>query len=254
MREKVEAMFPGKFEFEPLRDSYDYIYLTENLINLPGKKFHGKRNHIAAFVRDNEWSYEPITADNLDECIAMNAEWERRNREKDPEAMDDELDAINISFKNYFELGFVGGLLRANGEVVAFTFGEEMNPEMFCTHIEKAYADVRGAYPMINREFAANALSQYKYVNREDDTGSEGLRKAKLSYYPDILLENIWQGSRNDSISFYKRGYRRTYCPVAHLLRRRRGVYLRVYARSFCAGAYACRARGRQNLLGALSA
>jgi len=87
------------------------------------------------------------------------------------------------------DLGFVGGLLRANGEVVAFTFGEEMNPEVFCTHIEKAYADVRGAYPMINREFAANALSQYKYINREDDTGSEGLRKAKLSYCPDILLE-----------------------------------------------------------------
>lgn len=186
---KVETLFPGKFDFEPLRDSFDYIYLTENLINLPGKKFHGKRNHIAAFMRENEWSYEPITADNLDECRAMNAEWERRNREKDPEAMDDELDAINISFENYFDLGFVGGLLRANGEVVAFTFGEEMNPEVFCTHIEKAYADVRGAYPMINREFAANALSQYKYINREDDTGSEGLRKAKLSYCPDILLE-----------------------------------------------------------------
>lgn len=186
---KVEELFPGKFDFEPLRDSFDYIYLTENLINLPGKKFHGKRNHIAAFMRENEWSYEPITADNLDECRAMNAEWERRNREKDPEAMDDELDAINISFENYFDLGFVGGLLRANGEVVAFTFGEEMNPEVFCTHIEKAYADVRGAYPMINLEFAANALSQYKYINREDDTGSEGLRKAKLSYCPDILLE-----------------------------------------------------------------
>ena len=64
--------------------AFDYIYLTENLINLPGKKFHGKRNHIAAFMRENEWSYEPITADNLDECRAMNAEWERRNREKDP--------------------------------------------------------------------------------------------------------------------------------------------------------------------------
>lgn len=110
---KVEELFPGKFDFEPLRDSFDYIYLTENLINLPGKKFHGKRNHIAAFMRENEWSYEPITADNLDECRAMNAEWERRNREKDPEAMDDELDAINISFENYFDLGFVGGLLRA---------------------------------------------------------------------------------------------------------------------------------------------
>ncbi len=186
---KVEELFPDTFDFEPMRDSYDYIYLSSDLIDLPGKKYHGKRNHIVAFKRDNEWSYEPITAENIDECRAMNAEWERLNREKDPDAIDDELDAINLSFDNYFSLGFVGGLIRANGRVVAFTFGEEMNPEMFCTHVEKAYADVRGAYPMINREFAANALSKYKYINREDDTGSEGLRKAKLSYYPDILLE-----------------------------------------------------------------
>ena len=186
---KVEDLFPGVFEFEPVRDSFDYVYLTENLVDLPGKKYHAKRNHIAAFKRDNEWSYEPITESNIDECRAMNEEWERINREKNPEAIDDELDAINISFDYYTRLGFVGGLLRANGKVVAFTFGEEMNPEMFCTHVEKAYADVRGAYPMINREFAANALSSYKYINREDDTGSEGLRRAKLSYFPDILLE-----------------------------------------------------------------
>ena len=76
-----------------------------------------------------------------------------------------------------------------------------MNPEMFCTHIEKAYADVRGAYPMINREFAANALSQYKYINREDDTGSEGLRKAKLSYCPDILLEKYMASGEAKTIS-----------------------------------------------------
>lgn len=171
-------------------------------------------------MRENEWSYEPITADNLDECRAMNAEWEHRNREKDPEAMDDELDAINISFENYFDLGFVGGLLRANGEVVAFTFGEEMNPEVFCTHIEKAYADVRGAYPMINREFAANALSQYKYINREDDTGSEDCAKQSSLIARISCSKNIWQGSRNDHFNCFKRRYRRTYRPVADLLRR----------------------------------
>lgn len=187
----IDKHFPGKFEFAPVRENFDYIYSSKDLIDLPGKKYHAKRNHIAAFMRDNDWSYEPITKDNIADCIAMNSEWERRNREKDPDSIDDELIAINKSFENYFELGFIGGLLRVSGEVVAFTFGEEMNEDMFCTHVEKAYADVRGAYPMINREFAARELSGYKYINREDDTGAEGLRRAKLSYHPEILLEKF---------------------------------------------------------------
>ena len=78
--------------------------------------------------------------------------------------------------------------LRADGAVVAYTFGEALNETVFCTHIEKAFADVRGAYPTINREFAANALSSFRLINREEDTGSEGLRKAKESYYPSVLL------------------------------------------------------------------
>ncbi len=188
---QLDKLFPGRFEFEPVRDNFDYIYASEDLINLPGKKYHPKRNHISAFMRNNDWSYEPITRDNIAECIAMNAEWERRNREKDPDSIDEELVAITRSFENFFELDFVGGLLRVSGEVVAFTFGEEMNDELFCTHVEKAFADVRGAYPMINREFAARELSKYKYINREDDTGAEGLRRAKLSYYPAILLEKF---------------------------------------------------------------
>ncbi len=188
---QMDKLFPGRFEFEPIRDSFDYIYSTQDLIDLPGKKYHPKRNHISAFKRNNDWSYEPITKENIAECVLMNGEWERRNREKDPESIDEELVAINQSFENFFELGFVGGLLRVSGEVVAFTFGEEMNEDIFCTHVEKAYADVRGAYPMINREFAARELSGYKYINREDDAGSEGLRRAKLSYYPEILLEKF---------------------------------------------------------------
>ncbi|MEI6578199.1 MAG: phosphatidylglycerol lysyltransferase domain-containing protein [Eubacteriales bacterium] len=185
----LDEMFPNKFVFEPYRDGFDYIYLTEDLINLAGQKYHGKRNHIAAFKKSNSWSFEMINDQNIKECIKMNSEWESDNREKNPKEIDEELKAINLAFENYFDLDFIGALIRVEGKPVAFTLGEKLNDNTFCTHVEKAYADIRGAYPMINREFAANALSGYKYVNREEDTGSEGLRKAKLSYGPAILLE-----------------------------------------------------------------
>lgn len=114
----------------------------------------------------------------------MGAKKQREN----PEGIGNELIALSRGFDKYFELGFQGGLLRADGAVVAYTFGEALNETVFCTHIEKAFADVRGAYPTINREFAANALSSFRLINREEDTGSEGLRKAKESYYPSVLL------------------------------------------------------------------
>jgi hypothetical protein len=121
----------------------------------------------------------------------MNKIWLEKNRDKNPEAIDNEYLAIKSGFDYYNELGLTGALLRVNGEVIAFTMGERLNDETFCTHFEKAYSEIRGAYPMINREFAFNALSEYKYINREEDTGSEGLRKAKMSYYPEILLEKF---------------------------------------------------------------
>ncbi len=186
---ELEEMFPNKFTFQAQRDYFDYIYLTENLINLSGKKYHGKRNHISYFKKAFDWSFENIDSSNIDECIAMNEKWEEINRSKNPQELDNEKIAIMRAFDNFDSLNLVGGLLRANGEVVAYTIGEEINKDVFCTHIEKAFADVRGAYPTINQEFAKNVLSNYKYINREEDTGSEGLRKAKLSYNPTILLE-----------------------------------------------------------------
>lgn len=185
---ELDCLLPGKFEYIPMREYYDYIYSAEDLIRLAGRKYHGKRNHIAYFKKNFDWQYEPITEKNMADCLAMNAEWERRNQEKNPEEIGNELIAIQRGFDKYFELGFQGGMLRADGAVVAYTFGEALNDTTFCTHVEKAYADVRGAYPAINREFAANALSAYKFINREEDTGSEGLRKAKESYYPVVLL------------------------------------------------------------------
>ena len=185
---ELDCLMPDAFDYIPMRDYYDYIYNAEDLINLAGRKYHGKRNHISYFKKTYDWHYEPLDENNMDECLKMNDEWERRNQEKNPEEIGNELIALRRGFDKYFELGFKGGVLRANGDVVAYTFGEALSNTVFCTHIEKAFADVRGAYPTINREFAANALSEYRLINREEDTGSEGLRKAKESYYPSVLL------------------------------------------------------------------
>lgn len=185
---ELDCLYPDKFEYIPMREYYDYIYNSEDLINLAGRRYHGKRNHISYFKKTFEWAYEPISEKNMDECLTMNAKWEEKNQDKNPEEIGNELIALSRGFDKYFELGFQGGLLRADGKVVAYTFGEALNETVFCTHIEKAFADVRGAYPTINREFAANALSSYRLINREEDTGSEGLRKAKESYYPSVLL------------------------------------------------------------------
>lgn len=89
----------------------------------------------------------------------------------------------------YRELELKGGALRVDGEIVAFTIGEELCEDTFVVHIEKAYADVQGAYPMINQQFVEHECTAYQYVNREEDTGAEGLRKAKLSYRPAFLEE-----------------------------------------------------------------
>jgi len=185
---QLEELFPGSFQFSEDRDFFDYIYRTEDLSELAGKKYHSKRNHITAFLKENQWKYEEINENNLSECLVMNELWAIKNSDKDPAGIAQEQDALKRSLRNYFELELKGALIRTEAGVVAFTVGEAAGESMFCTHFEKALSDVRGAYPMINREFAANTLRGFTFVNREDDTGDEGLRKAKLSYHPDKLL------------------------------------------------------------------
>ena len=185
----LEQIFPGRFFFEEDRSFFDYIYRQSDLALLRGKKYHAKRNHIAAFERDGDWNYEPISARNMADCARMNEAWQVKNLDKNPVELAHEQQALHRAFAYYDALGFRGGLLRKCGEPVAFTIGEPMGSHMFCTHFEKAFADVRGAYPMINREFSANTLSDFEFINREEDTGDEGLRKAKLSYYPYKLLK-----------------------------------------------------------------
>ncbi|MEG1845741.1 MAG: phosphatidylglycerol lysyltransferase domain-containing protein [Oscillospiraceae bacterium] len=185
---ELEKLMPEKFYFEEMRDYFDYIYSSSDLSKLEGRKYHSKRNHITFLKNNFDWKYETISHENIYECFKMNEKWANQNRYKNPEEIDNEQIAIKSAFEKYFELDFKGGLLKVDGEVVAFTMGEEISKKVFCTHIEKAFGDVRGAYPAINQEFAKNELSSYEYINREEDTGSEGLRRAKLSYNPAILL------------------------------------------------------------------
>lgn len=190
-KELLENEFPGEYNFYPSRNSFDYIYRVSDLANLSGKKYHSKRNHISYFQKNYEWSYEEINASNIDECIQMNEKWFLLNVDKNPDGIEAERKVLKLIFDNYNKFEFQGGVLRVKGKVVAFTFGEELNQNTFVTHFEKAYSDIRGAYPMINMLFAKNTINDYEFVNREDDVGSEGLRKAKLSYYPAILLEKF---------------------------------------------------------------
>lgn len=185
-RAVLEAISPGRYLFTPVRDSFDYIYNAENLANLKGKKLHGKRNHINRFLADFEgrWNYESINKQNISECIDMNKVWSIKNNCNLDKSKSLEQLAVKEAFENYFELELLGGLLRVDGRVIAFSIGQPLNSDTLLVHIEKAFSEYRGAYPMINRQFVLANATGFSYVNREDDAGSEGLRKSKLSYYP----------------------------------------------------------------------
>lgn len=189
----LQESFTGKFEFHFSDEMNDYIYSTEKMANLSGKKYHGKRNHITNFKKRNpDWSFEVINETNINDCIEFHTKWinERAESEEDTEDFSLEFEAVLTAFENFKELEFVGGLIRVDGKVIAYTMGEaNKKGNCFVTHFEKAPAQLQGAYPIINQEFTKNCLLDYEYVNREEDLGIEGLRKAKESYYPEIFLE-----------------------------------------------------------------
>lgn len=188
--EELEQNFPGKFQVEWLRDQADYVYETEKMIRLSGKKYHGKKNHINQFKAAHpDWTYEPVSDDNIEECFQMALNWRRENGCEDDEEKNAEMCATLNSLRLYKELGLTGGVIRAEGRVVAFTVGEPVSEDTFNVHFEKAYADVRGAYPLINQQFLEHEAANYTYVNREEDTGDDGLRQAKLSYHPVFMVE-----------------------------------------------------------------
>lgn len=186
-KEELLRLFPEKFEITEHRDYADYVYRVSDLVNLSGKKYHGKRNHLARFY-ENDWSFEPITPDNVAECLEMNHRWSVENADTKEDGVLAERCAVRLCLTHMEELGCFGGLLRVNGEVAAYTVGERLNSDTVVVHFEKAFSRIQGAYPAINREFLSRMCRDYAYVNREEDLGIEGLRRAKESYHPAFLV------------------------------------------------------------------
>ena len=190
MRADLEAILPGQFTFTEDRDYADYIYLRSDLSTLKGKKFQAKRNHINRFRNTYpDYEYTPITPDRIQECLDLEAEWCKVNHCDQQEGTGNERRALIYALHNFDALGLTGGILHVNSKIVAFTFGMPINHETFGVHVEKADTSIEGAYAMINYEFANRIPEQYIYINREEDLGLEGLRKAKLSYQPVTILE-----------------------------------------------------------------
>jgi len=183
--------FKEKYDFSENRDASDYIYLTENLANLSGKKYHSKRNHINSFNKKFSWRYEDIGKDNIEKVKICAEKWYGENVDKSDSYLLCEKNGVEIILNNMELLNVKGGAIIIEDNVVAFTLGSPINSQVFDVHIEKALKDYAEAYTVINNEFAKR-LTSYKYLNREDDMGLEGLRKAKLSYKPEILLKKYY--------------------------------------------------------------
>ena len=186
---RLEALFPGQFEVCEIRDAFDYIYETRRLAELPGKKLSSKRNHINKFMMENrDWSFEPITRDNIEEARQMSLAWCHRAGCDEKPGLMEESCAVEQAFKHFFDLQLQGGIIRIAGKVVAFSMGDALNEDVYLAHIEKAFDDIPGLYQIINQQFVQHFAMDYKFVNREDDTGDEGLRRAKMSYDPVYLV------------------------------------------------------------------
>ena len=193
-REDLERWFPGKFHIRSTRDSFDYVYAIDTLADLRGRKLQKKRNHFNKFQAAHP-DYQVLRLDckTLGAAQHMVNDWYLNRNRTDPEG-DYLLENIAMvrAFRHFPEMGMEGIVLLEGSRVLAITMGSRLNPNTFDIHFEKAREDVDGAYAAVNCEFARYLrlhFPEIQYLNREDDMGIEGLRKAKLSYYPDHMVE-----------------------------------------------------------------
>lgn len=196
-RELLEAYYPGAFRLHWDRDSYDYVYDIQDLAELKGKRFQPKRNHVNRFLSEFPDAYvRELDELTLPDCMAFTDAWFARREEEDPKAdFQMERQALCRAYRYFRELGMEGLVLYADGRVAAMTMGSFLSEDTVDVHFEKADGAMNGAYAAINRAFARYIRDKYpqvKYLNREEDMGSPGLRKAKLSYHPHHLVEKCW--------------------------------------------------------------
>ena len=188
--ERLEVVFPGMFGYNEERDYSEYVYLSEDLRELSGKKYHQKRNHIARFSENHPgYEFREIDENNIARVIEMNERWNNLYGNRGGESLNEEHDAVASALKHFFDLELGGGFIENNSEIFGFSIGEPIDKNTYCVHIEKAFHEIQGSYAVINRDFARHFCKDFMHINREDDVGQEGLRKAKLSYHPEYFIE-----------------------------------------------------------------
>ncbi len=163
----------------------DYVYETEKMINLSGKKLHSKKNHLNKFKKTYKYEYVKIKAEDKVDILKAYDGW----ADISDKYLSAERNSIGDIVENIDYLSIKGAMLKVDGEIVAFTFGDKLTDDMAVIHIEKANTAYYGAYAAINQMFAEREWSNFTYLNREDDCGLEGLQKAKRSYQPAFMVE-----------------------------------------------------------------
>lgn len=185
--ESYEDFLKEKFILVEERDSFDYIYLQEDLAELKGRKFSSKKNKINKFKKMYNFTYEKISKENIEDIRAFQRRW-TENRKEDTIIISETL-GIEELLNNYERLELRGGVIKVDGKIVAYAIGEKLTENMGVIHIEKGILDYQGSYQMINMYVAKEEFSDVEFINREDDFGSVGLREAKLSYQPIKFLK-----------------------------------------------------------------
>ena len=186
---RMESCSPGRFIFEREPHHDDYIYETSALIGLAGRNLHAKRNHINKFngLFQGRYAYESYNMSMFAECVDAYIRWLEEHGET-PELCA-ERKSVERALRHADELGLKGGVVRIDGKVEAFTIGERITSDMALIHVEKANIGVPGLFSVINQMFLENAFPDTMWVNREEDMGLEGLRRAKRSYKPSRMIE-----------------------------------------------------------------
>jgi hypothetical protein len=178
----------AKYSVEDDRENSDYVYLAKDLINLSGNKYHRKKNHLNQFMKNYVFEYHPLNPDLVNRVLGMQETWcQIRECVEKPDLLAEDY-AVHEALTYFEELGYQGGAVLINSVVEAFALGETLNQDTAVIHIEKANPDIPGLYAAINQLFCLNAWSKVTYINREQDMGVEGLRKAKESYYPHHMV------------------------------------------------------------------
>jgi hypothetical protein len=182
---------PEEFRVAEEPDQADYVYRTRDLIDLEGRGYDGKRNHLRRFLETYRWVYRRLSAELVPECLRLAEDWCRVRVCPRQLGLEAERVAIWEALENFGRLGYVGGAILVEGRLEAFSLGEGLNRECSVIHIEKANPDLRGIYQAINQQFQEHELAGWEFVNREQDLGDAGLRRAKLSYHPHHLVRKF---------------------------------------------------------------